>query len=146
MKYSIKQFLKRWAITYAIINLVFFVACYIVQRRFGISLSYLKVSIGAVLIAVFVTISISLFKMKKGNQVVKTATGLIALAPVVIIAKQIYGSMVFRYSFVIYIFAAICAISYCVAVFVVARRAKIDEKELNSLLHSGDEKSEKKDN
>lgn len=146
MKYSIKQYLKRWSISYAIINLVFLIVSFIVKRRLNISISYLNVSIGAVVIAVFAALSVSLFKMKKGNQIVKTVLGLLALAPVVLVTRKIFGVMVFRYSFVIYVFAAICAISYCVAVFVVARRAKLDEKELNSLLHSSDEKSEKKDN
>lgn len=134
MKIALIKILRRYASIYTMINIVFLLVCLFVQLRLNIAIPFLKVCIGALIISIFVTLSVTLFKMKKGNEILRIALGFIALAPIVLITKAVFGATVFRYSFIIYIFALLCAIIFCIAIIVVASRAKKEEKELNDLL------------
>ncbi len=145
MKNAFLLALKRYAAAYTLINIVFLVVCFAVQRRLNIDISFLRVSAGALVISLFVTLSVTLFKMNKGNEIIKIALGLFALAPVVVITRRIFGVMVFRYSYIVYLFAILCALIYSIAVVTVAHRAKREAKELNSLLADSRECAEKKE-
>ena len=61
---------------------------------------------------------------------------MISLLPIVFITRKIFGVIVFKNSFVIYVFTGICLILYSIAVAVVASRSKKEEKDLNILLNS----------
>ncbi|NCA66495.1 MAG: hypothetical protein EOM87_00365 [Clostridia bacterium] len=139
MNYGVKKTLNRYAISYTIINIVFFLICFAVQRRLNITIAFLKVSAGAFIISIFITLAVTLFKMKKGNEILRIALGFVALSPIVAIARFIFGIAVFRYSFVIYLFALLCAVIYSVAIIVVATRAKKEERTLNDLLNRKDD-------
>lgn len=134
LKQEILQYLKRYAISYAIINLIFLIVSFVLQRRLNIDILHYRASFGAAIIALFIALSITIFRIKKGNEIIKIALGFIALAPIVFITRRVFGQAVFRYGFVIYAFAALCALIYSVAIVVVASRAKQEERDLNFLL------------
>jgi lysylphosphatidylglycerol synthetase-like protein (DUF2156 family) len=144
MKNMILSFLKKWAISYAIINIILMIVTYIVVRRFGVDIAFYKVSIGALLMALFVAISITIFRLRKWHPILKISLGFISLAPIIFLARYMFGTTIFRYSFAIYIFAGICTVIYGLAVLTVAASAKKQEKELNALLNLK-EKQEKED-
>ncbi len=144
MKNMILSFLKKWAISYAIINIILMIVTYIVVRRFGVDIAFYKVSIGALLMALFVAISITIFRLRKWHPILKISLGFISLAPIIFLARYMFGTTIFRYSFAIYIFAGICTVIYGLAVLTVAASAKKQEKELNALLNLK-EKQEKQD-
>lgn len=135
MKNMILSFLKKWAISYAIINIILMIVTYIVVRRFGVDIAFYKVSIGALLMALFVAISITIFRLRKWHPILKISLGFISLAPIIFLARYMFGTTIFRYSFAIYIFAGICTVIYGLAILTVAASAKKQEKELNALLN-----------
>lgn len=145
MKKIIFAFLIKWAVIYAITNIILMVVTFSVVRRFGVDIAFYKVSLGALIMAFFIALSVSLFRIRKGNQILKIFLGFISLAPVVFLARFMFGTTIFRYSFAIYIFAGICSVIYGLAVITVAANAKKQEKELNLLL-TAKEKSEDSDN
>lgn len=134
MKKTIIPFLTKWAVIYAITNIILLVATFIVVRRFGVEIAFYKVSLGGLIMSFFIALSLFLFRIRKGNQILKIFLGFISLAPVVFLARYMFGTTIFRYSFAIYIFAGICSVIYALAVITVAAKAKKEEKELNSLL------------
>lgn len=144
MKNIILSFLKKWAISYAIINIILVIVTYIVVRRFGVDIAFYKVSIGALAMAFFVALSITLFRLRKWHPALKISLGFLSLAPIIFLARYMFGTTIFRYSFTIYIFAAICTVIYGLAVITVATRSKRQENELNALLKNKEESQNKK--
>lgn len=129
-----KQFISRWAYAYAIVNIVFLFTAFVILRRLNIDVAYLKVSIGAIIISLFIACSITIFKAKNLNSLIRTIGGFVAILPIIFTTRKIFGVLVFRYSAAIFIFALICAIIYALAVLVVTKQFKEEEKSLNQLL------------
>ncbi|MCX5775643.1 MAG: hypothetical protein NTV44_04710, partial [Firmicutes bacterium] len=103
--------------------------------RLDISFRYPVVVIYVLLIALFITLSIFLFKLKKGNGILKAALGLVALMPIPLLLRHLYGLAIFRFSFVLYILFVVCIVTYTVTVLIIAKKAKKEENELNVLLN-----------
>jgi ABC-type bacteriocin/lantibiotic exporter with double-glycine peptidase domain len=80
------------------------------------------------------TLSITVFRIQKMNSLLATLLGLIPLLAIPLILRRIYGVILFRFSFVIIIAFAVCAVIYAIAVLIVANRYKKEEKDLNKLL------------
>lgn len=128
------KFIQRWVYSFAITSLALILFNLIVIVRFAINPGYIRVTLGAVIISALVASSITLFKMKKGNDILKAFLGLLPLLPITLVLRNIYGTAVFRASVFLWILAAIFVVSYSLAVVVVSSKAKKEEKELNHLL------------
>lgn len=141
-----KNVFNRWAYSFVITNIIFIVVTFFVLRRLNINMPYLKMSIASLFVAFFVSLSITLFKMKKGNQIVNIILSVIALLPIIFILRRAFGVIVFRYSFIIYILASVFLLGYGIAVFVIAKKSKATEEQLNKLLMEKDRDRDDKDN
>ena len=106
-----------------------------ITNHLGSSIRYQAVVFYVILVSLFITLSIFLFKLKKGNEILKAVLGLAALMPVPLLLRSLYGPIIFRFSFVIFILFAACAVTYTITVLLVAKKAKKEEKELNVLLN-----------
>lgn len=126
--------LKTYAYCYAVTSVLFMLICVVLKRRLNIDISYLRAGVGALIVSVFLTLSAALFRMKKGNAIVKTILGFISLLPAVFVVKRVFGAAVFRYSYIVYLFALLCAVIYSIAVIAVAYRARKDAASLNALI------------
>ena len=129
-----KQFFMRWAYSYSIVNIIFLLLCFVILKRLNINISFLNVSLGAIFISFFITSSITIFKAKSLKSITRTIGGFLLISPIVLITRKLFGVILFRFSFTVYIFALICAIIYAIAVIFVTKKAKTEEKTLNELL------------
>jgi len=106
-----------------------------IANHLDISFRYQVVIVYVFLITLFITLSIFLFKMKKGNEILKAGLGLLALMPIPLLLRHLYGLVIFRFSFVLFVLFAACAVTYTITVLLIAKKAKKEEKELNVLLN-----------
>jgi hypothetical protein len=134
MKQSIINFLKRWSVSYILFSALFALICIYIKRRLNLDVSYLKVFWGAAVSAVFCAGSISLFRMRKGNTVVKILLGLFALLPAVFVMRRIFGVKIFRFGSALFIVGSFFALIYGIVVTAYAVAAKRQSDRLNDLL------------
>lgn len=135
--------IRRWSASFVVVSLLYAIICIIIKRRLNIDIGYLKVFFGIAISAIFAAISITVFKMKNGNAIVKTLIAIVILLPAVFVARWVFGIIVFRYSFVVYAVASVCALVYGVTVFFNAAKAKKEADSLNSLLVNNKKTSQK---
>lgn len=129
-----KKFLTRWAIVYSIVNIVFLLVAFVIFRRLNVDVPFLRISAGAIIISFLIASSITIFHAKNLNGVSRTILGFLLILPIMFIAKNLFGVMVFRFSFMIYLLAFLTAVIYAVAVIVVTKKVKSEEKALNEML------------
>jgi len=130
----IKKTLVRFAASFTISTLVLALVNIFIWRRLEVVFPHIGMVIGTLLISLATTISISLFKIQKINSLIATGLGLIPLLSIPFILRRLYGVVIFRFSFVIFVVVALCAITYAIAVIIVAARYKKEEREMNDLL------------
>lgn len=130
-----KKFFSWWAYSFVFTSLALLILNLWIADRLDIHFRYPFVVIYVIIVSGFIALSIFLFKMKKGNEILKTALGLIALMSIPLLLRSLYGLVIFRFTFVLFILFAACAITYTVTVLLIAKKAKKDEKELNLLLN-----------
>ncbi len=134
-----KTFGKRYLWVYLIVHLLFFVLALIVFRRAEVSYPFIRLEIGALLISVILSASISLFRMEKGNSIVNTILGYLAIIPAIFLLRTIFGTYLFRFSWLIYIAMVLVGIIYGVAVWVVSLKYKKEVQDLNQMLQAKEE-------
>jgi hypothetical protein len=131
---AVKNFLKNYAVCLAIANLVLIIICIAVKARLNIQYAFPRVEIAALITALFASLSVLLFRMKRGNIIVKIILGFLALVPSVFVMRRLFGVVIFRFSAAIYLLAALIAVVYGVTVFIIAKRSKKEADELNKLI------------
>lgn len=130
-----KAYIKIWLGAFAAVNGMMLLISLIIMRRLNISnLPFVKLETGALVISLFIALSAFIFQLKRGNIILKIAGGLLAVLPSVFVLRNIFGILVFRYSFVIYLAFAVCALIYGLVVFITAHKTKKEENELNKLI------------
>ncbi len=129
-----KKIWQRFLVSFFFTTLGLLLVNVVVFRRLGETFPHFIMVIGSLLIAASITLSITLFRIQKLNSLLATLFGLIPLLAIPLILRRIYGVILFRFSFVIIIAFAVCAVIYAIAVLIVANRYKKEEKDLNELL------------
>ncbi|MFH0993565.1 MAG: hypothetical protein V1761_04365 [bacterium] len=129
-----KKFWRLFCTTFFFTALAFLIVAAGVWRRLNIEFAYVKIAAGAILVGLFIAGGVALFRRQKGNAIINTIGGFLIILPSVAVIRFIFTIAVFRFSFIVYLFAILCAIIYAVAVWVVSRKAKREEKELNAIL------------
>jgi len=140
MKQHIITFLKRWCLSYIVLSFLFALICLYTKRRLNLEDGYLKVFAGAALSAILGAVSISLFRMRRGNIIAKILLGLLVLMPIVLIMRKIFGVKVFRFGSVAFIVGSLFALIYGIAVTASAMVARRESNRLNALLEDKKEK------
>jgi Ca2+-dependent lipid-binding protein len=105
-----------------------------IYRHLNITYPFIKVSIGAFLISLFISLAVTIFKLEKGLSWLNAIIGFIVATPSLFVLRYLFGYSIFRYSFVFYLFIIVVAIIYGIAIMVVSRKAKSEANELNLLL------------
>ncbi|MBE0701298.1 MAG: hypothetical protein IH571_06395 [Acholeplasmataceae bacterium] len=135
--------MKRYATLYLksffAINIVFFLLAIIVYRRANISLPFIRLEFGVLIVSLFVASTLFIFKLEKGNSVLNVILGYIILIPAIFVIRSVFGQYLFRFTWLIYIIFVVVGVIYGIVVYVVSRRYQAEVDELNRLL---DEKKE----
>ncbi len=137
------KYIQRWVYSFAITSLVLVLFNLGVYARLSINLGYIRVALGALTISALIAASITLFKMKKGNDILKAFLGVLPLLPITLVMRNIYGTAVFRASFFLWILVVIFVVAYTLAVVFVSSKAKKEASELNFLLKDKEKENQK---
>jgi hypothetical protein len=129
-----KEIMKRYPKVYLGIHLVFLLLAMLVYRRAQVVYPFVRLELGAILISLFVTLSIGMFRFEKGNGILNTIVGYLLLIPGIFILRETFGNYLFRFSWLIYLFMVGVGIIYGVSVYVVSRKYKKEVQDLNQLL------------
>ncbi len=129
-----KKLINRFTATFTITVLVMILVNFVIQRRLAVTYPFIATTLAALLIALSAALSITLFRLQKINAILAVVLGLIPLMAIPLILRRLYGLVIFRFSFVLLIAFALCALAYAIAVIVVAGRYKKEARELNDLL------------
>jgi hypothetical protein len=95
---------------------------------------YLKLTVGAILEAGILAGAVLVFRRKAGNPLGNVIGGFLLVLPAIFVLRQTLGILVFRFSFILYSFAILCALIYGIAVAVVYRKVRKESSDLNGLL------------
>ena len=137
------KYIQRWVYSFAITSVALILFNLGVYVRLGLNPGYIRVVLGAIMISALIAASITIFKCKKGNDILKAFLGLLPLLPINLIMRSIYGVAVFRAAIFFWTLALIFVVAYSVAVAVVSHKAKREEKELNVLLKDKEKDAQK---
>jgi len=130
----IKKGFGRFTVSFLVVTILLMLINLIIARRLDINYPHVPMVIGALLIALAVTLSITLFKLEKINAIVASLLGLLPLMTIPLILRRLYGLVIFRTSLVLLIAFGLCAIVYAIAVVITAKRYQKETNDLNDLL------------
>ncbi|MBU1144711.1 MAG: DUF3021 family protein [Firmicutes bacterium] len=128
------KYYKIFKTVFLIVSLAFIILSYIILQRLNLTLPYIKLAIGVLLISLFISLAIVVFKSERGKSWLNALFGFIIILPTLFIMRNIFNYIIFRYTFIIYLFLITIAIIYGIAVIVVSKKAKLEAHELNSML------------
>lgn len=95
---------------------------------------FLAAVFGGMLMSALIASAVLLFQRKKGRPVGNAVGGFLIVLPSVLVLRRVFGIAVFRFGFVIYLFAVLCAVIYGIAVLLVYRKVRKESADLNVLL------------
>lgn len=131
--------MKRYANIYLNVffymSILFLILTLIVYRRSQIQLPFTRISYGIFLVSVFLSFTIWLFKLEKGNSLINAILGYFILIPGILIIRNVYGTNLFRFTSLIYIVFVVLGIIYGLAVWIVSKKYKKEVEDLNKLIH-----------
>ena len=130
----IRKLFGRFFASFTIVSILLVLLNIMIRWRVDIIFPHVPMIIGALTIALAVTLSITLFKLEKIHGALSLLLGLLPLLTIPLIMRRLYGTVIFRYSFVLLIAFAVCAIVYAIAVAITARRYQKETNDLNKLL------------
>lgn len=130
----IKKALLRYVIAFTVVTVLLAFVNAVIFRRLGITYAHPVMVIGGLLIALAITLSITLFKLEKVNAIIASLLGLLPLLTIPLILRRLYGVVIFRQSFVLVLVFGLCAIVYAIAVMITAKRYQKETSDLNDLL------------
>ena len=130
----IKKALLRYVIAFTVVTVLLALVNAVIFRRLGITYDHPVMVIGGLLIALAITLSITLFKLEKVNAIIASLLGLLPLLTIPLILRRLYGVVIFRQSFVLVLVFGLCAIVYAIAVVITAKRYQKETSDLNDLL------------
>lgn len=130
----IKKGFERFTGSFLVVTILLMIINVVINRRLDINYPHVPMVIGALLIALAITLSMTLFKLEKINAIIASLLGLLPLLTIPLILRRLYGLVIFRYSFVLLIAFGLCAIVYSIAVVITAKRYQKETNDLNDLL------------
>ncbi|GEM_PF-1221021 len=137
-----KRFFKAYILSFFYSNLFLILLQAGIVRRLNIHYNYLPVIIGAMVMALFLAFGSMLFKREKGASWLNILLGFVVILPSLYVIKYLFGIIIFRFSFVIYLFIILIAIVYSIMVFFATKKARAEVKEMNDLLNKEKNKEE----
>ena len=95
---------------------------------------FLAAVLGGMAMAALIAAAVLLFQRKKGRPMGNAIGGFLIVLPSVLVLRRVFGVAVFRFGFVIYLFAVLCAVIYGIAVLLVYRKVRKESADLNGLI------------
>ena len=133
-----KKTLSYFSISILVANIIMLILNLILYRRLNLTYGFIKVEIGSVIIALFITLAILIYKREKGNPTANTIFGFLVILPSLLVIRNLYGIVIFRFSFVLYIVVLVVAILYASIVIFINKQTKMEVQNLNNLLDTED--------
>lgn len=137
-----KNYLKLYAYIYAITSLVTFLLALGIMRLYDVTLQIKPLFWGSIIISLLLALSIKVFKKTWGNGVLNVILGYLIILPAIFTLRLMYGTVLFRRTFAIYLIGLIYAIIYSLVILNASIRNRKEESKLNQLLKDQEEKQE----
>jgi len=105
-----------------------------IVRHFNLTYGAIEVTIGAMIMAIFIAAAKWMFSLEKGNSWVNTTVGFIILLPILGVIRRLFGVLVFRYTFILYAFGFVILIIYLILLAIVHHKVKKETDALNKMI------------
>jgi len=129
-----KDYGKIYLKVYIIVHLIFLILAVMVYRRVQVTYPFARLEVGALIVSAIVGFAVWLFRLEKGNSILNTILGYVAIIPSIFVLRNVFGQYLFRFSWFIYVLMVIVGIIYGVAVLMVSKKYKKEVDDLNELL------------
>jgi hypothetical protein len=130
-----KMFLTRYAILFTVTSFVsFFLAVLLIRYQDLITLRPGELFFGATVIALLLTISLTIFRARWGNGVWNVIVAYLIITPIPFVIRIMYINLFFRVFRFIYVVIGLTIVVYMIVLYVIHRHNKKTEKELSALL------------
>lgn len=129
-----KSYFKLYAYTYAVVSVIVFLLALFIFRVYQVNLPIRNLFWGSILISLLLALSFKVFKKTWGNGVLNVIVGYLIILPITFILRNMYGDVLFRRTFVIYLLGLIYAIIYSFVILYGSIKNKKMESKLNELL------------
>lgn len=129
-----KKYFNTFVKTFFFTSIPLLLIAMIIYRRSDINIGYVRVTIGAILIAIFISLAVRVFKSEKGKGYINAILGYIIIIPSIFVLRTIFGNYLFTRVWAIYIILLIIGVIYGLALLVASKKYKSEVDELNRLL------------
>lgn len=116
-----------------------------ILRRTDFNIGYIRITIGTILISIFISLAIRAFKSEKGKGYINAILGYIIIIPALFVLRNMFGNYLFTRVWAIYIIILIIGVIYGIALWITSKKYKSEVDELNRLLLEKDDSEELED-
>lgn len=129
-----KKYFDIYLKSFFFMSLLFLFLSIIAYKRTDVRPPFALVSYGIFIVTIFLSISIWLFKREEGNSLMQAIIGYLVLIPAILTIRNVYGTALFRFTYLIYIIFIIIGIIYGVVFAVVSKKYKNEVEQLNEMI------------
>lgn len=130
----IKKFFNLYAKTFFFTSLPIIVLAVVIMRLRDIRLGYAYLTVGTLLMALFISFAITAFRSDRGKGYLNAILGYAILWPALLIFRFMFGQYLFRRVAVLYLLMVLVGIIYGIALWIASRKYREEVDELNRLL------------
>lgn len=127
--------------TLFIVNLIYILIAFIIFRRAGVTLPFIRLEIGALLISLIISLAISIYRSEKGHPIINVIIAYLLVMPSLFIIRSNFGRLLFRSAWILYIIFIVIGIIYAIALWVASNKYKKEVDQLNALLEDDDKEN-----
>ncbi|XFA99300.1 hypothetical protein ACAG96_01665 [Candidatus Izemoplasma sp. B36] len=129
-----KKYFNTFAKTFFFTAILLMLFAVLVKARSGFTMAYVRLTIGALLMSIFIALAITIFRSEKGKGYINAILGYIIVIPALFVFRNIFGTYLFTRAWIIFIVIGIVGIIYGIALLVASKKYKTEVDELNRLL------------
>ena len=129
-----KKYFNIFVKTFFFISIPIMILSIIVRRRLDYTMGYVYLTIGTMIMSIFISFAITIFKSEKGKGYINAILGYLFIIPAIFVLRNLFGKYLFTRVWIIYVIIAIIGIIYGISLLVATRKYKNEVDELNRLL------------
>lgn len=137
----IKQYMRYLYKTLFVVNIIYILIAFIISRRAGVTLPFIRLEIGAILISLIISLAISIYRSEKGHPIINVIIAYLLVMPSLFIIRSNFGRLLFRSAWILYIIFIVIGIIYAIALWVASNKYKKEVDQLNALLDDKDDEN-----
>lgn len=140
-----KTFSKHYLSYFFTLNIIYLLLSLIIIRRTEQVMPFIRLEVGVMLIALFLSIAHTIYKSEKGHPILNVILAYIFIFPSLYVVRFNFGKLLFRSAALIYILFVGIGIIYSIALYIASKKYKKEVDDLNQLLNNqthNDETSE----